>query len=205
MLCILLALLLGIGTAAVFSFKYRHTASMALTLAIMPASIALVIMLVNGNIGAGVAVAGAFALVRFRSVPGTAREIAAIFADMAIGLACGMGELLLAGIFFGIMAVVVIGLTLLGFGERASKMRTLRITIPEELDYYDLFEDLLKRYTIHYELVRVKTTNMGTLYELYYEVILKDELKTKEFLDAIRCRNGNLTVSIGRVVEKNTL
>lgn len=204
-LCILLALVLGIGTAGVFSFKYRHTASMALTLAIMPASIGLVIMLVNGNIGAGVAVAGAFALVRFRSVPGTAREIAAIFADMAIGLACGMGELLLAVIFFGIMSVVVIGLTLIGFGERASKMRTLRITIPEELDYNDLFDDLLKRYTIHYEMTRVKTINMGTLYEIQYDVILKDEEKTKEFLDALRCRNGNLTVQIGRVVEKNTL
>lgn len=204
-LYILLALVLGIGTAVAFSFKVKHTASMSLTLAIMPASIALVIMLVNGNIGAGVAVAGAFALVRFRSMPGTAREIAAIFADMAIGLACGMGQWLLALIFFGIMAVVVVGLTLLGFGEKASKMRLLRITIPEDLDYYDLFDDLLSRYTVHNELVRVKSTNMGTLFDLSYEVILKDERKTKEFLDAIRCRNGNLSVSLGRVVEKNTL
>ena len=155
---------------------------MALTLSIMPAAIALVIMLVNGNVGAGVAVAGAFTLVRFRSVPGTAREIAAI----------------------AIMAVLVLALTLFRFGERHGN-RQLKITIPENLDYNDLFDDLFKKYTSSWELVRVRTTNMGTLYELCYDVVLKDETKTKAFMDEIRCRNGNLNITLGRAIEGATL
>ena len=204
LLCILLAVVLGIGTAIVFSFKARNSASMALTLSIMPAAIAIVIMMVNGNVGAGVAVAGAFTLVRFRSVPGTAREIAAIFMDMAVGLACGMGHIWIAILFFVIMAVLVIALTLFGFGERSGNQQ-LKITIPENLDYNDLFDDLFKKYTSSWELVRVRTTNMGTLYELCYDVVLKDEKKTKAFMDEIRCRNGNLNITLGRPVEGATL
>ena len=202
---IFLALALGIGTALVFQFRTKHTASMATTLAIMPPAIALVIMLVNGNIGAGVAVAGAFALVRFRSLPGTAKEIAAIFVAMAVGLACGVTQLLLAVIFFAIMSVTVIVLTLIGFGDKSAKMRQLRVTIPEDLDYYELFDDLMEKYTTEWELSRVKTTNMGTLYELWFDVMLKDEKQAKEFMDAIRCRNGNLRVMMGRIAEKPTL
>ncbi|MBQ1370991.1 MAG: DUF4956 domain-containing protein [Acutalibacteraceae bacterium] len=202
---IFLALALGIGTALVFQFRTKHTASMATTLAIMPPAIALVIMLVNGNIGAGVAVAGAFALVRFRSLPGTAKEIAAIFVAMAVGLACGMTQLLLAVIFFAIMSVTVIVLTLIGFGDKSAKMRQLRVTIPEDLDYYELFDDLMEKYTKEWELSRVKTTNMGTLYELWFDVLLKDEKQAKEFMDAIRCRNGNLRVMMGRIADKPTL
>ena len=202
---IFLALALGIGTALVFQFRTKHTASMATTLAIMPPAIALVIMLVNGNIGAGVAVAGAFALVRFRSLPGTAKEIAAIFVAMAVGLACGMTQLLLAVIFFAIMSVTVIVLTLIGFGDKSAKMRQLRVTIPEDLDYDELFDDLMEKYTKEWKLSRVKTTNMGTLYELWFDVILKDEKQAKEFMDAIRCRNGNLRVMMGRIAEKPTL
>ena len=202
---IFLALALGIGTALVFQFRTKHTASMATTLAIMPPAIALVILLVNGKIGAGVAGAGAFALVRFRSLPGTAKEIAAIFVAMAVGLACGMTQLLLAVIFFAIMSVTVIVLTLIGFGDKSAKMRQLRVTIPEDLDYYELFDDLMEKYTTEWELSRVKTTNMGTLYELWFDVILKDEKQAKEFMDAIRCRNGNLRVMMGRIAEKPTL
>ncbi|MBO4383561.1 MAG: DUF4956 domain-containing protein [Clostridia bacterium] len=205
LLGIFLAVVLGIGTALVFSFRTRHTASMSLTLAIMPAAIALVIMLVNGNIGAGVAVAGAFALVRFRSVPGTAREIAAIFVAMSLGLACGMGSFVLALLFFVIMSILVVALTLLEFGEKPARVRQLRITIPESLDYDELFDDLFDKYTVYHELVRVKTTNMGTLYELWFEILMIDERQTKRFIDELRCRNGNLSIQIGRVVEKNTL
>ena len=188
--CILMAVVLGIGTAIVFSFKTRNSASMALTLSIMPAAIALVIMLVNGNVGAGVAVAGAFT--------------AAIFVDMAVGLACGMGYVGLAVLFFAIMAVLVLALTLFRFGERHGN-RQLKITIPENLDYNDLFDDLFKKYTSSWELVRVRTTNMGTLYELCYDVVLKDETKTKAFMDEIRCRNGNLNITLGRAIEGATL
>lgn len=204
LICILLAVVLGIGTSLIFSFKAGHSASMALTLSIMPAAIAIVIMMVNGNVGTGVAVAGAFTLVRFRSVPGTAREIAAIFMDMAVGLACGMGHIWIAILFFVIMAVLVIALTLFRFGERSGN-RQLKITIPENLDYNDLFDDLFRKYTSSWELVRVRTTNMGTLYELCYDVVLKDEKKTKAFMDEIRCRNGNLNIALGRPLEGTTL
>lgn len=203
--CIVAAVFLGIAVSLVFSFKTRHSASMSLTLAIMPAAIALVIMLVNGNVGAGVAVAGAFTLVRFRSVPGTAREIAAIFVDMAVGLACGMGYVVLAVIFFAIMAVVVLALTLIGFGGKTKGMRQLKIEIPENLDFEDLFDDLLNQYTNSWDLVRVRTTNMGTLYELQYEISLKDKKMIKEFVDKIRCRNGNLNISLGRIAEHDAL
>ena len=205
LICIVLAAAVGLGTALLFSFKARYTASMFLTLAIMPTAIALVIMLVNGNIGAGVAVAGAFALVRFRSVPGTAREIAAIFVDMALGLAFGMGQVLLGLISFAFMAVLVLALTLTGLGDRSGDHRQLKITIPENLDYTELFDDLLKEYTSKSELTQVKTTNMGTLYELHYDVVLKDESRAKEFIDELRCRNGNLSISLGRMTDQGAL
>lgn len=203
--CILIAIALGIGTALVFSFKTRHSASMALTLSIMPAAIALVIMLVNGNIGAGVAVAGAFTLVRFRSLPGTAREIAAIFVDMAAGLACGMGYVYLAVIFFVIISALVLLLTVTGFGDKSENTRQLKITIPENLDYNDLFNDLFEKYTDSYSLERVRTTNMGTLYELQYDVVMKDLTECKAFMDEIRCRNGNLNITLGRDAERESL
>ena len=124
---------------------------------------------------------------------------------MAVGLACGMTQLLLAVIFFAIMSVTVIVLTLIGFGDKSAKMRQLRVTIPEDLDYYELFDDLMEKYTKEWELSRVKTTNMGTLYELWFDVLLKDEKQAKEFMDAIRCRNGNLRVMMGRIADKPTL
>lgn len=204
LVCIVLALVLGIGTSLVFSYKTRHSASMALTLSIMPAAIALVIMLVNGNIGAGVAVAGAFTLVRFRSMPGTAREISAIFVDMAVGLACGMGYVVLAVLFFLIMAAMVLLLTVTRFGDH-SGARQLKITIPENLDYSELFDDLLDQYATTWDLIRVRTTNMGTLYELQYEIVMKDGDQSKAFIDEIRCRNGNLNISLGRIAEGDTL
>ena len=158
-------------------------------------------MLVNGNVGAGLAVAGTFALVRFRSVPGSAREITGLFMSVSLGLACGMGYVGLAVLFFVIMGSAVLILGKLRFGEGSRALRQLKITIPENLDYEELFDDLFEKYTLSHELVRVKTTNMGTLYELCYEVRLKDAGISKAFLDEIRCRNGNLTVICGREKE----
>ena len=200
-----LALLLGIGTALLCMYKNKYSQSFAVTLAMLPAMVAVVIMLVNGNIGAGVAVAGGFSLVRFRSAAGTAREIGMIFLAMTLGLALGMGYIGLAAVFFAVMAVFTIVLTSVRFGGKKESERSLKITIPENLDYEGLFDDLFATYTDSIELDKVKTTNMGTLYELTYRVVLKDAAKTKEFLDAIRCRNGNLTISCGRVEWKEAL
>ena len=202
LICLFSAIALGVLTALAFTYKTKHTSSLAMSLAIMPAAVALVIMLVNGNIGAGVAVAGAFTLVRFRSVPGTAKEVAGLFVAMAIGLACGMGYVAVAGVFFVVMAVFVLVLSTVQFGEDKGSSKQLKITIPENLDYDGLFDDLFEKYTKSSELQRIKTTNMGTLYELTYDVTLNNAGDTKAFLDELRCRNGNLNIVLGRIADK---
>ena len=204
-ICVLTALALGLLTALVFTAYSYHTGSLAISLALLPPVVAVVIMLVNGNVGAGLAVAGTFALVRFRSVPGSAREITGLFMSVALGLACGMGYVGLAALFFLVMAAAVLILGRLRFGEGSRANRQLKITIPENLDYETLFVDLFEKYTLSHELVRVKTSNMGTLYELCYEVRLKEAGISKAFLDEIRCRNGNLTVICGREKEVETI
>ena len=163
-------------------------------LTVMPFLVQLVILLVNGNLGAGVAVAGAFSLVRFRSAPGSARDIMAIFLAMTVGLCCGMGYCTLA-----VLAAVVTCILLLlqGRQEADADARDIRVTIPENLDYNDLFSDLFAEYTTASKLLRVKTVNMGSLYSLHYRVTLKDAGKEKELLDAMRCRNGNLEIACG--------
>ena len=204
-LCTAASLALGLGTALLCMYKSRYTQSFIITLAVLPAVVQVVIMLVNGNIGTGVAVAGTFSLVRFRSAPGTAREIGMIFLAMAIGLATGMGYVALAVFFFLIMALFVLVLTSLHFGGGDEHERELKITIPETLDYDGLFDDLFEKYTRSARLERVKTTNMGTLYELHYRVVLKTERIPKEFLDELRCRNGNLNIVCGRAAAREAL
>lgn len=198
LICTGVSLLLGMGTALVAGYHSRSTQSLAVTLAILPAVVQAVIMLVNGSIGAGIAVAGAFSLVRFRSAPGTAREIAAIFLAMAIGLATGMGYVGLAALLFLILAGAMLALTVLRFGQKEDAGRILKITIPEDLDYDGLFDDLFERYTTAHTLEKVKTTNMGTLYELRYRITLRQEPVPKVFLDELRCRNGNLSITCCR-------
>ena len=198
LLCTAVSLVLGIGLAVVASYKEKISSSFAVTLALLPAVVQLVIMLVNGNIGTGVAVAGAFSLVRFRSAPGNAREIGVIFLAMALGLATGMGLLGLAVLSFVILSAALLGLTALGFGQKKTSTRVLKITIPENLDYDGLFDDIFAQYTESCTLNRVKTSNMGTLYELEYAAVLPGDTVPKAFLDALRCRNGNLNITCGR-------
>ena len=205
LICTAVSLVLGICTALVVTYRSKSTQSFALTLAVLPVVVQMVIMLVNGNIGAGVAVAGTFSLVRFRSAPGTAKEIIGIFLAMAIGLATGMGYVALAALFFVIVAAFLLLLTTFGFCKGDEANRILRITIPENLDYEDLFDDLLEKYAKTYALDKVKTTNMGTLYEIRYTVVLRDEKKIKAFLDDLRTRNGNLTIICGRVGTESAL
>ena len=205
LLCTAVSLVLGLGAAALNMYKNKYSQSFVLTLAMLPAIVQLIIMLVNGNIGVGVAVAGTFGLVRFRSANGTAKEIGSIFLVMAIGLATGMGYLALAAVFFAIMAIFTLVLESIGFGARGADERELKITIPENLDYDGLFDDLFQKYTRTADLERVKTTNMGTLYELCYKIVLKDAHGTQTFLDELRTRNGNLNIVCGKPVEKTAL
>ena len=205
LMCIFAALVLGVLTALVFSFRNKHSGSLILALAVLPPIVTMVIMMVNGNIGAGLAVAGTFSLVRFRSAPGTAREICGLFMSTAIGITCGMGFIGIAAVFFLVMAVFLVLLSLFRFGETAASSRKLKITIPENLDYDGLFDDIFEKYTSRHELIRVKTTNMGTLYELTYTINLKTPEVSKQFIDEIRCRNGNLNIICGRESDKDAI
>ena len=205
LICVMAALVLGLLTALAFSFRSEHSGNLPFALVLVPPIVTLVIMMVNGNIGAGLGVAGAFSLIRFRSAPGTARELSGLFTGTAIGLACGMGYVGIAALFFLIVAVTVLTLTLLRFGETSRSFRHLKVTIPENLDYDGLFDDLFEKYTTSHELVRVKTTNMGTLYELTYDINLRGGDVSKEFMDELRCRNGNLNIICGRESDKDML
>jgi hypothetical protein len=205
LICLVTAIALGVLTALVFLFKSRHSASFALTLALLPMAVAVIIMMVNGNVGTGVAVAGAFALVRFRSVPGTAREIAAIFVDMALGLAIGMGYIGVAVLFFILAAALTLVLTALRFGENSQQEKQLKITIPENVDYAGLFDDVFAAYNVHAELEKVKTANMGTLFELTYNARFPDGQIPKAFLDELRVRNGNLNIVVSAQRDREAL
>ena len=205
LICEGVAMILGLGTALIFRATDRHSGAFSQSLALLPPIVSLVIMMVNGNIGAGLAVAGTFALVRFRSAPGSAKEITGLFMTVAIGLACGMGYVGFSLIFFVLMAAFVLALGALRFGDERRDARYLKITIPENLDYETLFDDLFREYTSSHELVRVRTTNMGTLYELTYHIRLKDLSHTRSFIDEIRCRNGNLNVVCGREADRESM
>lgn len=192
------SLILGFLISLIHRKTTDGSGTMGIALTYLPFLIHLVILLVNGNLGAGVAVAGAFSLVRFRSAPGSAKDIVTIFLAMTAGLACGMGYVALA-----VLAVVVVGglslLQSLTFSASDTGNRELRITIPENLDYAELFTDLFRKYTTRSALVQVKTVNMGSLYCLHYQIRLKNIRREKELIDQMRCRNGNLEISCGLV------
>lgn len=204
-ICVAAALVLGVLTSFVFSIRSKHTSSWKYSIALLPAIVSVVIMMVNGNIGVGLAVAGTFALVRFRSMPGSAKEVTGLFFAVALGLICGTGYIGIACVFFVIIAIAVLVFAVLKFGEADASLRNLKIVIPEDLDYDTVFDDLFEKYTRRHELVHVKTTNVGTMYELTYEVILKDPENSKQFIDDLRCRNGNLNISYGRERELGTM
>ncbi len=200
LLCIGVSLVIGLILAFAYMYRSRYTRSFIVTLALLPAVVCVVIMLVNGNIGAGVAVAGAFSLVRFRSAPGSAREITMLFLAMGAGLIAGMGYLAFAVLFAVLLCALAMLYSRLDFGSRrhGALYRTLSVTIPEDLDYTDVFADIFARYTSACELTRVKTTNMGSLFKLTYDITLRDAGREKELIDALRCRNGNLEISASR-------
>lgn len=200
LLCLGLSLVLGLVMALTYMYRTRYTKSFVVTLALLPAVVCIVIMLVNGNVGTGVAVAGAFSLVRFRSAPGTAREICTLFLAMGAGLITGMGYLGFAVLFTVIMCAAFLLYNRLDFGsgKRAASYKTLLITIPEDLDYSGVFDDIFEDYTTSCDLVHVKTTNMGSMFRLTYNVVLRDVAREKEMIDKLRCRNGNLEISVSR-------
>lgn len=199
-LCLAMALLLGLVMAFAYMYRTRYTKSFVVTLALLPAVVCVVIMMVNGNVGTGVAVAGAFSLVRFRSVPGTAREICTLFLAMGAGLITGMGYLGFAVLFTLVLSLIFMLYNRLDFGAKknGAVYKTFAITISEDLDYTEIFDDIFQEYALSHELIGVKTTNMGSLFRLTYHITLRDAAKEKEMIDKIRCRNGNLEIAVSR-------
>ena len=195
---ILSALILGFILAKVSMGDNGSSKGFIVTLALLPAIVCVVIMAVNGNIGAGVAVAGAFSLVRFRSAQGTAKEIAGLFLAMTIGLLTGMGYVFYAFIFELIMiAVTVLYRAMdLGSDKKSELTRSLRITIPEDLDFTGVFDEIFEEFTTENVLLSAKTSNMGSMFRLDYDVVLRSADVEKKSIDKLRCRNGNLEIAI---------
>ena len=197
LLCVAVSLVIGVVLAVGYAFRSRYTKSFLTTLALLPAVVCVVIMMVNGNVGTGVAVAGAFSLVRFRSAPGSAREISSLFVAMGAGLIAGMGYLAYAVLFAVVLCAVGMVYDCLKLGTKNTALyRTLTVTIPEDLDYEGVFEEVLGEYADSVTLVRVKTTNLGSLFRLTYDIRLKETGREKELIDALRCRNGNLEIAL---------
>lgn len=195
LICMAVSLILGFFIAACNKLNNRYTRSFSMSLVLLPVIVQAIIALVNGQIGAGIAVAGAFSLVRFRSAPASAREITNIFLAVAVGLANGMGYIGISVLLTAVVCLVSIILSYTNFGAVKSNERDLKIVIPESLNYEDVFKPLLEKYTSHHELVRVKTTNLGSLYNLHYHITLRNGVKEKDFIDELRIYNGNLEIS----------
>ena len=204
LICLGSALVGGILFALVFSYKSRSSASFAITIAILPITMCMVVMVINGNLGVAVAVAGGFALVRFRSIAGTGKEISAVFIDMTLGVILGMGYITVAAIFFVIMAVVVLILTSTKFGYH-SHDKILKITIPEDYDYATLFDDIFTKYGVKATIEKIKTTNMGSLIAVTYRITMPTAVMSKEMLDELRSRNANLSIVVTNYDVKETL
>ena len=196
--CALASLVLGLACALIYMFKHKYSKNFVVTLALLPIMVQIVILLVNGNIGAGVAVMGVFNLVRFRSIPGTAKDIGFVFLAMAIGLATGMGYIGLAVILtvlVGIMNAIYVCTPL---GERAGgERKELKITVPEDLEFEGMFDEVIDKYTSESELVKVETSNMGSLYKISYAIQMREAGLEKAMIDELRCLNGNLKISLG--------
>lgn len=199
MICIAVAIVLGVVISFTHKITTKTTPNFLLTLAILPVLVQVIILLINGNLGTSLAVAGAFSLIRFRSMPGNSKEILSVFWAMAIGLALGMGYIFYSIIITIIVAALVIILNKVVMKDQDLSERKLKIVIPENLDYEEVFDDIFEKYTDKVELKKVKTTNMGSMYELAYLVSIKKEQKEKDFMDEIRCRNGNMLVMLEKL------
>lgn len=204
-ICVLTSLMLGVLIAIIHKTTSKSNQNFITTLAILPTIVSAVILMVNGNLGTSVAVLGAFSLVRFRSIPGNSKEILFVFFAMTIGLAVGTGYIAFAVLLTIIISLIILLLNFIGFGAKKENEKVLKIVIPEELDYTNVFDDIFKENLKTYKLERSKTTNMGSMFELKYLVTLKENINEKEFIDKIRVRNGNLKISISHPLVEQEL
>ncbi len=205
LLCILTSILLGVLIALTHKYTSKYNKNFLITLATLPLLISTIIIMVNGNLGTSVAVLGAFGFVRFRSIPGTSKEILAVLFCMTIGLVTGMGNLLFA------LLITIIGCLILYLYNKFTLFdenkyeKYLKITIPENLDYTEVFDDIFKKFTTDHTLVSVKTTNMGSMFDLKYRVTLEKEVNEKKFIDELRVKNGNLKIILTHQIEESEL
>lgn len=200
LLILSVAILLGLAISCAYFIttpKKDRSASFTLSLVILPAIVAVVILLIGGNLARAFSMAGIFTIVRFRSVPGDSKDISFVFLSMAVGLSIGLGYLTLSAVIAAVIGIVIVAINKLGYGVSKQKEKRLKITVPEDMNYQGAFDDLFTKYTSYSEMQKVRTANMGTLFELHYDIIMKDGVSEKEFIDAIRCRNGNLNIQLG--------
>ena len=204
LLCSIVSIVLGLVISYVHMKTSKYTKNFLITLAILPILVQTIILMVNGNLGTSIAIVGAFSLVRFRSIPGTSKEIVSVFFAMTIGLATGMGQLLFACLITIIVSLILIILSKSNYGVSKND-KILQITLPENLDYTEVFDDIFEKYISEYTLEKVKTTNLGSLIELTYLVNLKSGINEKEFIDEIRTRNGNLKIVLTHSIDSAEL
>jgi hypothetical protein len=195
-ICLLVSIILGMFISFIHMKTSKYSKNFVITLAILPMLVSVVMMMVNGNLGTSVAILGAFSLIRFRSLPGNSREIASVFWAMSIGLSIGMGQ-----VYFATLITIIIGILLIifyktRFGEDGTHTKTLNIVIPDELDFTNLFNDIFQKYLTNYELVKVETTNLGSLFNLKYDINFKENISELDFINELRTRNGNLKINI---------
>lgn len=205
LLCSIISIILGVVIALTHKQTSKYNKNFLVTLSILPLLVQTIIIMVNGNLGTSVAIMGAFSLVRFRSLPGTSKEILSVFFAMTVGLATGMGHLVFAIIITIIGSLAIFILSKVALFNNNKKEKILKIMIPENLDYTNVFDDIFETYTEKVELEQVKTTNMGSMFDLSYCIILNENVNEKEFLDDLRVKNGNLKVMISHPIEESDL
>lgn len=205
LICFICAIVYGLIIAFTHKITSKYSKNFLITLTILPFLVGTIIVMVSGNLGTSVAIVGAFSLVRFRSLPGTSKEIASVFFAMTVGLATGVGYVIFAGIITLVGCAIILILSKTNIFNRNQYEKILKITIPENLDYTSVFDDVFKDFTKSYTLEQVKTTNMGSLFELNYRINLDKKRNEKEFIDALRIKNGNLKVMLSHNLEENDL
>lgn len=198
LICSIVSIILGFVIAITHKYTSKYSKNFLITVTLLPILVQAVMMMVNGNLGTSIAIMGAFGLVRFRSIPGTSREILIVFFAMAVGLATGMGQ-----IWFGVILTImgcfmILLLNGISLFDKNEKEKELKILIPENLDYSEVFDDIFEEYTKSVSLEKSKTTNMGSMFELTYKIVLEKNVKEKDFLDQLRTRNSNLKISLSR-------
>ena len=204
-ICIITAIILGIFIAFIHMKTTKYSKNFIVSLSILPLIVSMIIIMVNGNLGTSVAIVGAFSLIRFRSIPGNSKEILSVFLAMSVGLAIGMGQVVFAALVTLVACLVLLLLSYSKFGTEETKYKTLDILIPEDLDYDTVFDKVLNKYTNQFEIIKVKTSNMGSLYEIKYKIEMKKNTSEKKFIDELRILNGNLKISISKAETEEML